>query len=64
MDLGSLRYHGLWCYTGLVALFVSLDKIQLSTVEGTVAILAPIALVIAADVAKYRALLTKSKATG
>lgn len=60
VELGSLRYHALWCYTGLIALFVALDKISLTDYQAAIVVLAPIALVMAADVAKYRALL-KSK---
>ncbi len=49
----NLRYYALAAYTGLVALFVGLDKIPLND-NTAIAILAPIALVISADMIKNR----------
>jgi hypothetical protein len=51
---GRLRYHGLWAYTGLVGLFVGLDKIPIDDLSALVAVLTPIAFVITADVIKNR----------
>ena len=53
MDTGNLRYYALGAYTGLLALFVVLDKIELDTTTA-VAILAPIAVVLGADIVKHR----------
>ena len=50
----NLRYYALGAYTGLIALFVALDKIELD-VNTAIAILAPIALVIGADMVKHKA---------
>ena len=55
MEQGMLRYHALWAYTGLAALLLALDKIPLPDVQAAIALLAPIGLVIAADIAKHRA---------
>ena len=63
MELGDLRYHALWAYTGLTALLTVTDKLPLGTVEAAVAILAPIGLVIAADIAKYRNSISKRATT-
>lgn len=53
MESGKLRYYALGAYTGLLALFVSLDKIPLN--ENTaIALLAPIAVVLGADMIKHR----------
>ena len=49
----NLRYYALGAYTGLLALFVSLDKIELDATTA-VAALAPIAAVITVDVIKHR----------
>ena len=50
---GNLRYYALGAYTGLLALFIGLDKITLD--ENTaIALLAPIALVLGADMIKHR----------
>jgi len=49
----NLRYFALGAYTGLVALFVALDKIDLD-VNTAIAVLAPIAILIGADVLKHR----------
>ena len=49
----NLRYYALGAYTGLLALFVSLDKIVLDATTA-VAALAPIAAVITVDVIKHR----------
>ena len=53
MDSGKLRYYALGAYTGLLALFVVLDKIELDATTATAA-LAPIAVLIGADVLKHR----------
>ena len=55
MDAGMLRYHALWAYAGLSALLLALDKIPLPDVQAAIALLAPLGLVIAADIAKHRA---------
>ena len=49
----NLRYFGLGAYTGLVALFTVLDKIAFDQ-NTAVALLAPVALLIGADVYKHR----------
>jgi len=51
---GALRYHALYAYTGLVALFVALDKVAIESIETLVAILAPIGLLLGADIVKHR----------
>ena len=53
MSNGNLRYYGLGAYTGLVALFVVLDKIAFDQ-NTAIALLAPIAAVIGADYLKHR----------
>jgi len=53
MDTGKLRYYALGAYTGLLALFVVLDKIPLNE-NSAVALLAPIAAVVAVDIVKHR----------
>ena len=53
MEIGKLRYHALWAYIGLIAMFVGLDKIELDAMTA-VAAMAPIATVIAADTIKHR----------
>jgi len=53
MDTGKLRYYGLGAYTGLLALFVMFDKIELDATTATAA-LAPIAAVIGLDMIKHR----------
>ena len=53
-NLGSLRYHALWAYSGIVAALIIFDKVDVSSVESAAALLAPFALVIAADLAKHR----------
>tara|TARA_R110000787_G_scaffold248569_1_gene354125 strand:- start:39 stop:206 length:168 start_codon:yes stop_codon:yes gene_type:complete len=53
MTEGNLRYYGLAAYTGLVALFVVLDKIVFDQTTA-VALLAPVAILIGADYAKHR----------
>jgi len=55
MSEHNLRYYGLAAYAGLVALFVGLDKLDISDPTIAGAILAPIALVITADIYKHRA---------
>jgi len=49
----NLRYYALGAYTGLIALFVVLDKIELDATTAA-AILAPIAVVLGADILKHR----------
>jgi hypothetical protein len=49
----NLRYYALASYTGLIALFVGLDKLPL-TENIAIALLAPIGLVIGADMIKAR----------
>jgi hypothetical protein len=51
---GRLRYHALWAYTAIVAPAFLLDKLPITDIQGLAAILAPLALVLAADVAKNR----------
>jgi len=53
MDTGKLRYYGLGAYTGLIALFVILDKIELDTTTA-IAALGPIAALITVDIIKHR----------
>ena len=53
MDTGNLRYYALGAYTGLLALFVVLDKIPLNE-NSAVALLAPIAVVLGVDILKHR----------
>ena len=53
MSAGNLRYWGLGFYTGLLALWTALDKIQLDQ-NTAIALLAPIAVVIGADYMKHR----------
>ncbi len=55
MSEHNLRYFGLAAYTGLVALFTGLDKIDVSDPTVAGALLAPIAIVITADIYKHRA---------
>ena len=55
MSEHNLRYFGLAAYTGLVALFTGLDKIDVSDPTVAAALLAPIAIVITADIYKHRA---------
>ena len=50
---GNLRYYALGAYTGLLALFVLFDKIELDATTA-IAALAPIAVLIGADVVKHR----------
>jgi len=51
---GYLRYLGLGLYSGLAALFVALDKLDISDPTVAAAVLAPIALVITADIYKHK----------
>jgi hypothetical protein len=50
----NLRYYGLAAYTGLVALFTGLDKIDISDPSVAAAVLAPIVIVITADIYKHK----------
>jgi len=50
----NLRYYALGAYTGLIAIFVGLDKIALDQ-NTMIAILGPIALVLGADMIKHKA---------
>lgn len=52
--LGSLRYHALWAYAAIVAPAILLDKIIVNDVNSFAAVLAPVALVITADIIKHR----------
>lgn len=52
-DVGKLRYWGLGFYAGLLGLWTGLDKLPLSQ-ETAIALLAPIAAVIAADYWKHK----------
>lgn len=52
--LGSLRYHALWAYAIFITSTVLLDKIVLATEQAVAVIVAPIALVITADLIKHR----------
>lgn len=51
---GYLRYLGLGLYSGLVALFVTLDKLDISDPVIAAGVLGPIALVITADIYKHK----------
>lgn len=51
---GRLRYHALWAYTAVVTLAIGLDKVIVDDINTLALILAPIALVITADVIKNR----------
>ena len=53
MSNHNLRYYALASYTGLVALFVALDKLPL-TENLAIALLAPIGIVVGADMIKAR----------
>mgnify|MGYP001318667211 CR=1 FL=1 len=53
VQLGSLRYHSLWAYTGIIAGMIFLDKIAL-TAENAVMVLAPIVGILSADYLKHR----------
>jgi len=53
VQIGSLRYHSLWAYTGIVAGMIFLDKIAL-TAENAVIVLAPIVGLMGADYMKHR----------
>ena len=49
----NLRYYALGAYTGLLALFVALDKVPLDQ-NTLIAVLAPIAVVLGADMIKHK----------
>lgn len=53
MDIGKLRYHALWAYTAILSGMVFFDKLAV-TPEVATAILAPIAVVVGADIYKHR----------
>lgn len=53
VETGKLRYWALGFYSGLVALFVALDKIPLDQ-NTAIAVLAPVAAVLAADIVKHK----------
>ncbi len=55
MSEHNLRYYALAAYTGLAALFVALDKIDISDPTIAIAVLSPVAVVLGADVIKHRA---------
>ena len=50
----NLRYYGLAAYTGLTALFVGLDKVDISDPIVATALLAPIVIVLTADIYKHK----------
>lgn len=50
----NLRYFGLGAYTGLVALWTALGKLEVSEPTVAVMILAPIVVVITLDIYKNR----------
>jgi hypothetical protein len=53
MSAGNLRYYALGAYTGLVALWTATNQIALDEAS-SVALLAPIAIVIGADYIKHK----------
>ena len=53
MTNGNLRYYALGAYTGLIALWSTLDKIQLDE-QTAIALLAPIGILIGADYLKHK----------
>jgi hypothetical protein len=53
VQLGSLRYHSLWVYGGIIAGMIFMDKIVLSA-ETAVLVLAPIVGLMGADYMKHR----------
>jgi len=53
MSAGNLRYYALGAYTGLVALWTATQQIVLDE-SVAVALLAPIAVVVGADILKHR----------
>ena len=56
---GRLRYHALWAYVAVVLPSILLDKLPVEDVEGLALVLAPIALVITADIIKNRNSISK-----
>ena len=52
--VGTLRYHALWAYTAIITPSILLDKIPIDSVNALIAVLAPVAFVITADVVKHR----------
>lgn len=54
MSEHNLRYFALLAYTGLAGLFVGLDKVDVSDPTIAIALLAPIAVILGADVVKHR----------
>jgi hypothetical protein len=50
---GNLRYFGLGAYTGLIALWTAMGQIPLD-LNTAIALLAPIAVVVGADVVKHK----------
>ena len=61
MELGKLRYHALWGYIGVISLLIVMKPEIFNTIESIAGILAPIGLVIAADLAKHRANIAAAK---
>jgi len=51
---GRLRYHALWAYAALVGVFVGLDKVPVEDTQALVLLLAPVAVILTADVIKNR----------
>ncbi len=56
---GRLRYHALWAYVAVVLPSILLDKIVVTDLQALSLILAPIALVITADIIKNRDSISK-----
>lgn len=50
---GNLRYYALGAYTGLIALWTSMQQISLNE-ETAIALLAPIGILIGADYLKHK----------
>ncbi len=50
----NLRYYALGAYTLLAGLFVGLDKIDISDPTIAIAVLAPVAVILGADVIKHK----------
>ena len=50
----NLRYFALAAYTGLSALLIGLDKVDVTDPTVAIALLGPIAVVLGADIVKHR----------
>ena len=53
MSGGNLRYYALGAYTGLIALWTSMQQIPLNE-QTAIALLAPIGILIGADYLKHK----------